>query len=146
MNNKNNYEKNKNYIKKVYSADEIKEKLENYIRVDDLADVSLNTHMRYFTVKTDDKGGSVTEFHPGGFLKNKNNFKKYIYLTNGKVDWPVQTDSAVFYRKKSYEELKEMYEKQLQENNNKIKKLKEKIKEKDDKIRKLKEYINNKLH
>ena len=58
------------------SAEEIKEKLEDYIEVEDISKVPLNTHIRYFTEKINEKGKKTKAFRMGGFLVNKNNYDK----------------------------------------------------------------------
>ncbi len=77
------------------TADEIASKLQGYEKVDDIAEVPLNTHIRYFTT---DKDGSQN-FKMGGFLVNKQNPDKYIRLSNGKLSWSVQVADAVFLKK-----------------------------------------------
>ena len=57
-------EKTKNSIQKNLSPDEIREKLEEYKKVDDVNTIALNAHLRYFT--TDKKGNK--NFRLGGFL------------------------------------------------------------------------------
>ena len=59
------------------------EKLENYVRVDDIDDVSLNTHVRYVTLKD-----GKQRFCLGGLLKKIHS--KYVVLSNGSFTWSVQ--------------------------------------------------------
>ena len=109
------------------SAEEIEEKLEGYVKVDDIAEVPLNTHMRYFTITKD--GSHV--FRLGGFLQNKQNAEKYVMLGNGKQVWSVQVKDSIFYRKMSHkEEIDKIHEY-----------YKEKLDKKDQVIAKLKEYV-----
>ena len=61
----------------------MKEKLENYQRVDDIDDVSLSTHVRYVTLKD-----GVQRFCLGGLLVKKHS--KYVVLSNGNFSWSVQ--------------------------------------------------------
>jgi len=99
------------------TAAEIKELLEDYIEVEDIGKVSLNTHMRYFTEKKDAKTKKKKKvFRMGGFLVNKNNYEKYVILStspntgvinNNAKTWSAQTKTSKFYRKLSYEEMKE---------------------------------------
>ena len=94
MNNNNNKtkrltkddEKTKNSMQKNLSPDDIKEKLEEYKRVDDISVVSLNAHLRYFTT---DKSGNKN-FRLGGFLTKIDKEKGYMILSNGNVSWSVQ--------------------------------------------------------
>lgn len=111
------------------TADEIAEKLQGYERVEDISEVPINTHLRYF--KTDKDG--TQKFCSGGFLSDKKDAETYVYLTNGKQSWPVQmADSPVFFRKLSHKEeiaaLHNLYKKKLQEKDAVIKKLKKYIK------------------
>ena len=57
--------KSNNSYQNNLSPEEIKEKLEEYKKVDDITTVSLNAHLRYFIVneKTGEK-----QFRLGGFL------------------------------------------------------------------------------
>lgn len=110
------------------SAEEIQEKLQGYIKVDNIAEVPLNTHIRYFTTKSD--GTQV--FRTGGFLDNKNESDKYIMLSNGKNKWSVQVKNTVFFRKMSHKEeietLHSYYQKKIEEKDLTIDKLKKYIK------------------
>ena len=72
------------YQSKLTDAD-IEEKLKLYKKIDtidELTKLPLNTHIRYFSVTKDDKGKKIKKFRLGGFLNNKDNYDKYIILTN----------------------------------------------------------------
>jgi len=112
---------NDNYIrpKETYTDrlddDDIADKLIDYVKVDDISTVALNTHLRYFILETDKKKGTVKRvFRMGGFLSNKKSPDKYVILSNGKTTWSVQTATAVFYRKLTIDEIKEEYEADLE--------------------------------
>ena len=107
------------------SATEIKELLENYIEVEDISKVPLNTHLRYFAEKKNEKTNKKEKvFRMGGFLVNKNNYDKYVVLatapntgmsnSNTKT-WSANTLTSKFYRKLSYDEMKEQYEDELED-------------------------------
>ena len=97
-----NYKKEGKSIQQTLSPNEIKEKLQEYIQIDTIDDVSLNTHIRYFTV---DKKSGKKQFRLGGFLtKNEN---EYVVLSNGKVSWSVQKNNSLFFKKMSYNDLKQ---------------------------------------
>ena len=81
---------------------EIKEKLEEYKKVDDISTVSLNAHLRYFTVN--DKGEK--QFRLGGFLTKIDIEKGYVVLSNGKLSWSVQLKNTIFFQKMTFQELK----------------------------------------
>jgi hypothetical protein len=119
------------------TGDEISKKLEGYEEVNNLEEVPLNTHLRYFT--QNEQG--IDQFRTGGFLQNKTNADKYVILTNGKNNWSVQTANSTFYQKLSHKDemtrQKQMYETELKKRDKKIKELKCIISEKDDLINKL---------
>lgn len=129
MNNTTNI-KDDDYIrpKQTYTdrldEDDIASKLVDYVKVDNIATVKLNTHLRYFVLEPDKKKGTVERrFCMGGFLSNKNFPDKYVILSNGKKTWSVQSATAVFYRKLTFEEIKEEYETELEESHTINKKL-----------------------
>jgi len=107
---------------------EVKQKLEDYIKVDNIENVKLNSHIRYFTIK---KQGNKNKklFRLGGYLKNKTKADKYIILTNYKISWSVQVKGTVFFRKLEVEEIKEQYEDEILKLKKQVLKLKSKIKE-----------------
>jgi hypothetical protein len=110
------------------SAEEIANKLEGYEKVDDIAEVPLNTHIRYFTINPD--GTQI--FRTGGFLHNKQNADTYVMLSNGKNIWSVQVKNSIFFRKMSQKDeitaIHSMYKKKLEEKDEIIEKLKKYIK------------------
>jgi hypothetical protein len=60
------------------------EKLKNYVQVDDVEDINLNTHVRYVTLTKEGKqrfclGGLLKKIHP-----------RYVVLSNGTFTWSVQ--------------------------------------------------------
>jgi hypothetical protein len=124
------YKRPKKTFQEQLTADEISEMLQGYEKVDDISEVPLNTHLRYFTTQKD--GTQV--FRTGGFLKNKQKADTFVILTNGKNDWSVQTKGAVFFRKLSGKDqldaIHELYKKKLAEKDKIIAKLKLYIKEK----------------
>lgn len=81
------------------TKDEIRSRLENYVFVDDIDNVPLNTHVRYFS--EDRNGGWV--FRLGGFIRTNNHPDYLILSTNpcGGKTWSVQKVSSRFYRVKS---------------------------------------------
>jgi hypothetical protein len=110
------------------TKEEIAEKLQGYVKVDNIAEVPLNTHLRYFTTEINKKTGATErKFRLGGFLTNNLNNKKYIILSNGKLSWSVQTENTIFFRKKSIEEIINEYEDKLKNKDNIIDKLEDKV-------------------
>ena len=115
-----------------YTAADISEKLAGYEEVDNIEDVPINTHIRYFNIN---KEGERL-FRSGGFLSNKDNADTYVVLSNGKFKWSVQVADAIFYKKlSSKEQVEETKRKCIQ-----------KLEEKDYIIKKLKHYIKKKLN
>ncbi|ANB50419.1 hypothetical protein [Powai lake megavirus] len=112
------------------SQDEINEKIQGYSQVDDISQVPVNTHIRYFITQDD---GSYA-FRMGGFLKDKSNSDKYVVLTNGKNHWSVQVKDTIFLRKMSHteeiESLHETYRNKLHEKDKIITKMEKIIKKK----------------
>lgn len=96
QNSSNSYQNN-------LSPSQIKEKLEEYKRVEDINSISLNAHLRYFTInqKTGDK-----QFRLGGFLTKIDKDKGYVILSNGQLSWSVQIRNTIFFKKMTFNELK----------------------------------------
>jgi len=95
------------YQSKLNDAD-IEEKLKMYKKIENIEEITklpLNTHFRYFSVTKDDKGKKIKKFRLGGFLNNKDNYDKYIILTNKNVSWSVDTKTSILYRKLKDEEI-----------------------------------------
>ena len=132
------YKRPKKTLTDKLSAEEIKNKLEDYIEVEKISDVQLNSHLRYFTEKYDEKKKKITKvFRLGGFLINKNNYEKYVILSNvpdtgvinnNKKTWSVNTQKSIFYRKQTIDEIKEDYKDELEELYDEIDNLKKQIK------------------
>jgi|TARA_B100001093_G_scaffold493032_1_gene534780 regulator of replication initiation timing len=145
-----NYERPKKTLQDKLTPEDIKDKLKEYIEVEDIGQVSLNTHLRYFTEKIDEKTKKKTKaFRLGGFLVNKNNYEKYIILSNvpdvggvnpNKKTWSVNTQKSIFYRKLSNDEIKDEYQEEideLYEEINVLKKELKKVKAENSKLKKL---------
>lgn len=122
------YKRPKRTKQQMLTPEEIDQKLENYVEVDNIGDVPLNTHVRYFTIQTDKKTGRTKKlFRLGGFLINKDNHKKYVVLSNGKSTWSVQTAGSYFYKKMRVEEVKEQYEDTIEDYKLEIKRYKKEV-------------------
>ena len=113
--NKDGYKRPKHTIQDKMTTEEIEEKLEDYIEVEDIKTIPILTHIRYYTLVPDEKGTLKKLFRLGGQLKNKDNCDKYIILSNGTVSWTVQMDTSILYRKMKIEEIKEEYENVIKE-------------------------------
>jgi hypothetical protein len=125
---KDNYDRPDKTVQDTLTKDEIAEKLDGYTRVKNIAEVPLNTHLRYFSTDINKKTGATErKFRLGGFLINNSNHKKYIVLSNGKLSWSVQTDNTIFFRKKTNDEIVDEYENKLKAKDNIIFKLEDKV-------------------
>jgi hypothetical protein len=122
--NTTNYIRPKTTLQEKLTSDEIEQKLEDYTEVDNINKIPINSHLRYYTLKRDDKGNMSKVFRLGGNLINKDNSDKYIILSNGKVSWSVQTKNTIFYRKMKINEIKDEYETIIEELKDEIMKLK----------------------
>lgn len=101
-NNNNDNNKPTKSIQANLTPDEIKKKLEEYKLVDNINEVPIGTHIRYFT---NDKKTGEKLFRLGGFLAQ--NAKDFITLSNNNNRWSVQKNNAIFYKKMSFTELKD---------------------------------------
>tara|TARA_Y100000590_G_C15698035_1_gene1005865 strand:+ start:891 stop:1325 length:435 start_codon:yes stop_codon:yes gene_type:complete len=97
----NNSKNNKSYQESLSPA-EIKKKLEEYQQVDEIDDVKIGTHLRYFTFNP---STGKKQFRLGGFLSKTD--KDYIVMNNGEFSWSVQKDKTVFFKKLTFGDLKE---------------------------------------
>ena len=123
--NKNGYTRPELTFTDQLSKEQIEERLEDYIKIDDIAKIPIGTHLRYFT-KKDDK----LIFRMGGQLFRNNGIPEYIILKNGiNAQWSVQIKDTIFYRKMTVPEIKDEYEKIIKNLIEKNKKLKNKIRE-----------------
>ena len=129
------YKRPKKTVQDLTTQEEIDEKLEDYIPVDNIENVPRGTHIRYFKIEQTPDGGTKKKFCYGGFLKNKDNHKKYIVLTNNDKNWCAQVDKCIFFKKISINELKEEHKIEVDELKYKIKKYKKENK-----------YLRKKLH
>jgi len=129
----NNYQRPKKTYQDKLTPEEIEEKLEEYVKVDEINKVSMNSHLRYFTLN---KKTGKKEFRLGGFLTNRDQPDKYVILSNGSISWSVQTENSIFFKKMTIKELKSEYEEKielLEKENAKLKKAVIKYKKKSSK-------------
>jgi hypothetical protein len=108
------------YVRPTYTMqdkitkEEIDIMLEDYIEVDDIASVTRNTHIRYYTVIIENNKAKKV-FRIGGELKFVSDDKVYVILANGDSKWSVQTKNTIFYRQLSIFEIKQEYDDILDE-------------------------------
>jgi hypothetical protein len=130
------YKKKQGSYQENLSPKEIKEKLQEYKQVNNIMDVALNTHLRYFTVN---KNTGEKQFRLGGFLSKIDPDGKYVILNNKSLSWSVQIKTSIFFQKMSFTELKqELTEKIYSKFENDLKKLKEENKLLKETIREIK--------
>ncbi|AYV82198.1 MAG: hypothetical protein Homavirus15_7 [Homavirus sp.] len=103
--NKDEYSRPKLTYTDKLTAEEIETLLDDYKKVDDIYQVPMGTHMRYFLVKN-----GVKKFRTGGILSNSTGLPKYVVLSNGTKTWSVQTKDTVFFKKMTLNEIKGDYE------------------------------------
>ncbi len=119
------YDRPKSTFTDNLTKEDVEKKLEDYKKVDDISQVPIGTNLRYFTKKDDE-----LVFRMGGNLKSNNGLPKFVILKNALgVEWSVQVEGTIFYKKMTIQEIKDEYEEIIKELNGKIKKLKERIKE-----------------
>ncbi len=107
---------------------EIDEKLKMYKKIENIEELSklpLNTHIRYFSV-TNENNKKVKKFRLGGFLENKDNYDKYIVLSNKSLSWSVDTKTSILYRRLRDDEIQKNIELQTEAADMEFNKLKEK--------------------
>ena len=105
-----NYVKNNKSYQETLTSDEIKEYLKEYKIVEDINNVELNKHIRYFDVdpKTKDK-----KFRLGGTYTKKDKENRYIILSNGNQSWSVQLDRVILFEKLTIKEIIDIYDNKL---------------------------------
>lgn len=101
LTNDKDYKKTGKSMQQMLSPIEIKEKLKEYVQLETIDNTELNSHIRYFTIDKNNK----KNFRLGGFLTK--NEPDYIVLSNGKLTWSVQKNNSIFFKKMSFDELKE---------------------------------------
>ena len=134
------YKKTSKSYQEKLSPNEIKKKLEEYKQVQNIKDVSLNSHLRYFNFNP--KTGKK-QFRLGGFLTKIND--DYVILSNGTLSWSVQINNSVFFQKLTFSELKqELTEKISSKYEKKIEKLNEENINLKETLKKVKKQLKNK--
>ena len=109
------------------SNTEIKDKLKDYKKVNDISKIPINTHLRYFTKDTN-TGDQL--FRLGGVLTKIDPEMRYVILSNGNLSWSVQIKISTFFQKMSDTEVRAEIKKEITEEQGSI-----------DEINELKKYI-----
>lgn len=97
------YNKSGKTYQQSLSNAEIKEKLKEYCKVDDITTVSIGTHLRYFTT---DPNTKERTFRLGGTLNKIDPEHRFVILSNGTITWSAQIPNCIFFRKMSETEIK----------------------------------------
>ena len=77
----------------------------------------------------------------GGFLSYKNEYEKYVILSNGRNSWSVNTKTNIFYRKMGVGEIKDSYQDEISELNEVVDKQKKELKKQKKELKKLKKEL-----
>jgi hypothetical protein len=107
---RDSYNRPKKTYQETLSNTEIKEKLKDYKRVSNIKNVSIGSHIRYFTVDT--QTGNK-QFRLGGNLNKVDPEGRYVILSNGTINWSVQIPDTIFFQKMTEDEYKEELKKEL---------------------------------
>jgi hypothetical protein len=91
---------------------DIKDKLKDYKKVNDISKVMMNTHLRYFT--KDKKTGNQL-FRLGGVLTKVDPELRYVILSNGDLSWSVQVGTSTFFQKMTDRELRDEIRREVTE-------------------------------
>jgi hypothetical protein len=140
-----NYDRPTKTLQESLTEEQIVEKLVGYVRVDSIASVPANSHVRYFSLSTDPKTKQLRKlFRLGGFVTNKDHCDEYVILSNGTKSWSVQSGTSIFYRKLSQNEADEEHNRKLNDVMSKMALLESSLTEKNKIIERLVDTINAK--
>ena len=104
-----NYKRPEKTYQDTLTNQEIKEKLKEYKKCKDIRQVSIGTHIRYFTTDTNNQ----KVFRLGGTLNKVDPEGRFVVLGNGKLSWSVQIGGTQFWQKMSEAEFKEELKKEI---------------------------------
>jgi chromosome segregation ATPase len=102
MKNNFSYIKPKHTYQEMLSNNDIKEKLKDYKKVNDITKINIGSHIRYFIKDKNNK----ELFRLGGTLQKIDPQYRYISLNNGSVTWSVQLNNSILYQKMTEDEIK----------------------------------------
>jgi hypothetical protein len=138
------YDRPAKTLQESLTEEQIAEKLVGYVRVDSIASVPANSHVRYFSLSTDPKTKQLRKlFRLGGFVTNKDHCDEYVILSNGTKSWSVQSGTSIFYRKLTQNEADEEHNRKLNEVMSKMAALESSLAEKNKIIERLVDTINH---
>lgn len=107
---RDNYNRPKQTFQEKLSNTEIKEKLKDYKKVSNIRNISIGSHIRYFSV--DSQTGNK-QFRLGGNLNKVDPEGRYVILSNGTINWSVQIPDTIFFQKMTEDEYKEELKKEI---------------------------------
>jgi hypothetical protein len=138
-----NYDRPAKTLQESLTEEQIAEKLVGYVRVDSIASVPANSHVRYFSLSTDPKTKELRKlFRLGGFVTNKDHCDEYVILSNGTKSWSVQSGTSIFFRKLTQNEADEEHNRKLNDVMSKMASLESSLAEKNKIIERLVDTIN----
>ena len=111
--NKDNYQKTGNEIQDNLTQDDINLLLEEYTEIENINELIIGQHIRYYIIKKDNKGNEHKLFRMGGNIIKIDIDKKYVVLSNKRITWSVQLDNTIIYKKMTSQDIKEFYENEL---------------------------------
>jgi len=119
------------------TKEQIETLLIDFEEIQDIEEVPIGTFIRYF-----DLIDGELKFRVGGILSVKRPKEGYIYLKNNLINWPVQLNRALLFRKITNAEIKKEYDDKLFKKDLEIAELVSYIKKLTNENNKLKAQIN----
>ncbi len=110
LTNDKNYKRPDKTYQDTLTNQEIKEKLKEYKKCNDIRSVSIGTHVRYFIIDTNTKEKT---FRLGGTLNKIDPEGRFVILGNGSLSWSVQIPGTQFWQKLTELEFKEELKKEI---------------------------------
>lgn len=93
--------------------DDIKILLENHEEINDKYELKQGMLIRYYKI-INENDKIIKHFRIGGTIIKIDLDNNYIILSNGKVNWSVQLNDTIIYKKLTIEEVKNYYENELE--------------------------------
>jgi len=106
---KSAFEIKRDLIERTLTDEEINNLLEDYAEVDDITEIEIDTHIRYFTI-TFENNKATKVFRLGGKVFSISPDRDYVMLKHGNnmIQAPVQ--NTIFYKQLTIAEIKKEYE------------------------------------
>jgi hypothetical protein len=93
---KQQYHRPEKTFQESLSNQDIKEQLKNYKKIEDITNVAIGSHIKYFNI---DPTTKKSMFRMGGILQKIDPQGRYITLSNGTLNWSVQLTTSILYQK-----------------------------------------------